>query len=48
MSSAKQAFTAPYKRQWQIDLIVALLLFAGTAAVVVWQNAHLAVLWDLS
>jgi len=48
MSSAKQAFTAPYKRQWQIDLVAALLLFAGTAAVVIWQNAHLAVLWDLS
>src|SRR6266536_4709366 len=30
------------------DLAAALLLFGGTAAVVVWQNSHLAVLWDLS
>src|SRR6266571_7491922 len=34
--------------RWQIDLAAALLLFFGTAAVIVWQNAHLAVLWDLS
>ena len=48
MLSSQQAFTSPAKRRWQIDLIVALLLFSGTAAVVVWQNSHLAVLWDLS
>ena len=48
MPSSQQAFTSPTKREWQIDLIVALLLFGGTAAVVVWQNSHLAVLWDLS
>lgn len=30
------------------DLAAALALFAGTAAVVFWQNARLAVLWDLS
>jgi hypothetical protein len=31
-----------------MDIAAALLLFFGTAAVIVWQNAHLAVLWDLS
>jgi len=30
------------------DWAAALLLFLGTAAVVAWQNARLAVLWDLS
>lgn len=30
------------------DWVVAAALFAGTAAVVVWQNSRLAVLWDLS
>jgi len=33
-------------RGW--DWAVALALFLGTAAVVVWQNSRLAVLWDLS
>ena len=32
---------------WQ-DWIVALILFVATAAVVLWQNARLGVLWDLS
>src|ERR1043166_7870640 len=31
-----------------VDWIAALLLFAASAAVVVWQNSRLAVLWDLS
>jgi hypothetical protein len=30
------------------DFVVALALFAATAAVVFWQNARLAVIWDLS
>jgi branched-subunit amino acid transport protein AzlD len=30
------------------DLLAAAFLFAATAAVVLWQNAHVAVLWDLS
>jgi hypothetical protein len=34
--------------RWQFDLAATLFLFFGTAAVVTWQNAHLAVLWDLS
>ena len=32
---------------WQ-DWVVALLLFLATAAVVIWQNSRLGVLWDLS
>jgi hypothetical protein len=36
-------------RHWlKRDLITALCLFAATAAVVVWQNARLGVLWDAS
>jgi hypothetical protein len=31
-----------------LDRLLMLLLFAGTAAVVVWQNSRLTVLWDLS
>src|SRR5881394_4068903 len=30
------------------EIISGALLFLGTAAIVVWQNARLAVLWDLS
>lgn len=30
------------------DWIAAVALFGATAAVILWQNAHLAVLWDLS
>jgi len=34
---------------WQVrDTLAALALFTLTAAVVLWQNAHVAVLWDLS
>ncbi len=33
--------------RWR-DLIAAFFLFAATAAVVIWQNSRLAVLWDLS
>ncbi|HVS82047.1 MAG TPA: hypothetical protein VHE60_09965 [Pyrinomonadaceae bacterium] len=35
------------RRLWS-DWIAALFLFSGTAAVVVWQNSRLGVLWDLS
>ena len=30
------------------EWLAAAILFAGAAAIVVWQNSHLAVLWDLS
>lgn len=30
------------------DWVAAIALFAATAAVILWQNAHVAVLWDLS
>jgi hypothetical protein len=34
---------------WRLrDSLAALALFAATAAVVLWQNAHVAVLWDVS
>jgi hypothetical protein len=36
------------RRQWSTDWIVALLIFLATAAVIVWQNSRLAVIWDLS
>ncbi len=37
------------QRRWRLrDWIAGLGLFAATAAVILWQNAHLAVLWDLS
>src|SRR5712692_1302537 len=35
------------RRPW-LDWIAALFLFSATAAVVVWQNSRLGVLWDLS
>ncbi len=35
------------RRLW-LDWIAALFLFSATAAVVVWQNSRLGVLWDLS
>ncbi len=41
-------FPANQPTRWQFDLAATLVLFIGTAAVVVWQNLHLAVLWDLS
>jgi hypothetical protein len=37
------------KRAWRRrDSIAAALLFLGTAGTVLWQNAHVAVLWDFS
>jgi len=35
-------------RTTSIEWLIAAALFASTALVVVWQNAHVAVLWDLS
>ena len=37
----------PRQRLWS-DGSAALLLFSATAAIVVWQNSRLGVLWDLS
>src|SRR5882724_3976951 len=34
--------------RWWWEAVTAALLFVGTAAVVVWQNSRLGVLWDLS
>lgn len=39
---------APERRWLRCDWAVALGLFSVTAAVILWQNARLAVLWDLS
>jgi len=42
---------ASQRRRWQggrTDWIVALFIFLITAAVIVWQNSRLSVLWDLS
>jgi len=39
----------PSTPRWRLrDFLAAAALFLATAAVVLWQNAHLAVLWDLS
>src|SRR6266849_4292985 len=38
----------PVSRRYSMDLLTAVLLFLATAAVVVWQNSRLGVLWDLS
>src|SRR5262245_27592487 len=44
-----EADAGSFKRRFSaVDWIVALLLFAAAAAVAVWQNTRLAVLWDLS
>jgi hypothetical protein len=41
--------TGVCKPQWTLrDWLAGIGLFAATAAVVLWQNAHVAVLWDLS
>jgi hypothetical protein len=39
----------PFELGWAMrDWAAALALFAATAAVVLWQNAHVAILWDTS
>jgi hypothetical protein len=47
MSSPETSDPAVPPRGWRTDWIVALLIFLATAAVIVWQNSRLAVLWDL-
>lgn len=48
--SARETFDPAVLPQprWRTDLIAALFIFLATAAVIVWQNSRLAVLWDLS
>lgn len=48
--SARETFDPAVRPQprWRTDLIAALFIFLATAAVIVWQNSRLAVLWDLS
>jgi hypothetical protein len=48
MSSTETSDPAVRPRGWRTDWIVALFIFLATAAVIVWQNSRLAVLWDLS
>lgn len=38
----------PYHRWTLRDTLAAVALFAATAATVLWQNAHVAVLWDIA
>jgi hypothetical protein len=49
MQSIQTDRPAPLVDSWRrVDTLTAILLFAATAAVVVWQNLRLGVLWDLS
>lgn len=49
MASAEPTGKVSSRGLWALwDWAAALLLFLGTAAVVLWQNSRLAVLWDLS
>src|SRR6266446_1527864 len=48
MSSRETSDPAPRPRRRRTDWIVALFIFLTTAAVIVWQNSRLGVLWDLS
>src|SRR6266404_3526702 len=45
---SREALRPSPQRFAAFELAAGLLLFCTTAAVVVWQNSHLAVLWDLS
>jgi hypothetical protein len=48
-SRAKGDVRATLRATWTLrDWLAAALLCAGTAATVLWQNAHVAVLWDFS
>src|SRR5271154_6713758 len=40
--------TATQQLHGKRDTVVAIALFAATAAIVFWQNTRVAVLWDLS
>ena len=49
MDSTESPGNSASPERWaRWDWAAALFLFLGTAAVVVWQNSRLAVLWDLS
>lgn len=47
MTSTETSDPAVRPRGWRTDWIVALFIFLATAAVIVWQNSRLGVLWDL-
>jgi len=47
-STSAEKSGEPVGRRYSLDLITAVFLFVATAAVVVWQNSRLGVLWDLS
>jgi hypothetical protein len=47
-SSETSDRAAPPRRRWWTDWIVVLFIFLATAAVIIWQNSRLGVLWDLS
>jgi hypothetical protein len=49
LSETSDPVARPRRRwRWRTDWIVALFIFLTTAAVIVWQNSRLGVLWDLS
>jgi hypothetical protein len=49
LPSPEEEMRSPVPKTYRwLEVCAGLLLFAATAAVVVWQNAHLAVIWDLS
>lgn len=49
LSPQSSRATAPLRHRWTLrDGVAAAALFATTAAVVFWQNAHVAALWDIA
>src|ERR1035441_4029860 len=49
MESSEKSDRVAAADSWRrSDTLTAILLFTATAIVVIWQNLHLGVLWDLS